>query len=274
MGSQTLPVRADTQTINENWFNVFRNALMQDQVPRNSSGVATDQAGSLGTSSLRFLNAYLMNQFLMTGSNYTKMLRASGGSDHDLTWPNALPGSTLPIQVSAAGILTFAQLPTGGIADLAVTQAKLAARATGSTVAAGGVATSSSSGTFTTTSTSAVDVTNLSVTITTTGRPVRIQLISSAEAATSVVGVTNGSGSSAAEGRFLLYRDAVLISRDGLRIQIGSGGTSPTIQVPPANFSCVDIVSAGTYTYKLQALTTTTNDTITVRNVILSAFET
>ncbi len=126
MGSGTLTTRANLQTIDETWFNQFRNAFNQDLVPRNSSGVATDQGGSLGTSSLRFLNAYLLNMYLMDTSHYIKHIAPSGlANDYIVQWPGALPGSTVPLQITTGGILTFAQLPAGGIASDAVITAKI-----------------------------------------------------------------------------------------------------------------------------------------------------
>jgi hypothetical protein len=140
MGSSTLIQRADAQTIDASWFNNLRSAFLQDVVSRNSSGIATDQAGSLGTSALRFLNAYLMNLFLMDGSHYISQKAPSGlANDFTMTWPGALPGAgtTRPLQINDSGIITFAQLPTQGIADDAVTFDKLFNR----TVTTGGSAT-------------------------------------------------------------------------------------------------------------------------------------
>ncbi len=167
----TLSLRANGSTIDASWWNTIRSALMVDQYPRNSSGVATDQGGSLGSSSSRWVNAYLINLFLYNsaGTYYQKHLLASGGAaDQTLTWPNALPVSTLPMQISASGIITFAQIPTGGIADGAVTPAKLGVR---------NEQLSSSSANFSGSSLSYADVTSMINTITTTGRTVENALI-------------------------------------------------------------------------------------------------
>ena len=63
MGENTLATRSNT-TITADWFNDIKTALDVDHVPRNASGVATDQAGSLGTSALTWLNAYVQNLFV------------------------------------------------------------------------------------------------------------------------------------------------------------------------------------------------------------------
>ena len=57
MGIDTLPSRADATTIVATWFNVLRSALNGDLVPRASTGVATANAGSLGTVTYPFLRA-------------------------------------------------------------------------------------------------------------------------------------------------------------------------------------------------------------------------
>ncbi len=57
MGIDTIPVRADATTILATWWNVLRSVLSGDLVPRNASGVATANAGSLGTATYPFLSA-------------------------------------------------------------------------------------------------------------------------------------------------------------------------------------------------------------------------
>jgi hypothetical protein len=248
MGNGTLIARSDGQDIDQNWFNQFRSALNQDLYPRNSSGVVTDQGGSLGTSSERWLNAYLLNHYIMNGSNFSKFVRASGGSDHTLTWPNALPASTLPLQISAAGIITFAQLPTGGIADAAVTPAKMAAL---------GQQVSSSCGSFTTTSNTFVDVTNLSVTITSTGRPIRVFLQGNGSDVSFISAFKASVTGQAAE--FQLLRGATVIQVAHLESQQAGLG-SLYLAVPSGCVSVLDVVAAGTYTYKVQARHVTSGD--------------
>lgn len=85
--------------------------------------------------------------------------------------------------VWASYIIPSGSITTVKIAAQAVTQAKLAPRAevtpspSMTPSAAGSVAVSSSSGTFSTTSASLVIVTNLQVGLTTTGRPVVVELM-------------------------------------------------------------------------------------------------
>jgi hypothetical protein len=48
MGDNTIPTRSDANVITADWFNVFRNALLIDFLPRNASGVVEASAGRLG----------------------------------------------------------------------------------------------------------------------------------------------------------------------------------------------------------------------------------
>lgn len=110
---------------------------------------------------------------------------------------------------------------------------------------------SSSSGSFTTTSATFVDVTNLSVSVIASGRPVMLKIIPDVSAAPSFVGALTGTGTSAT-GTFQFLRDAVSLGEMQLSYLVASS-TSPNINVPPSVLSTVDVTSAGTFTYKLQA---------------------
>lgn len=234
MGSDTLLGRTNGQTIDQTWFNTVRSALNLDFIPRASTGIVTDQAGSLGSSTLRWTNAYLMSQYLMNGSRYSRFLRASGGSDHTLTWPNALPGTgeTRPLQVNDSGIITFAPIPTEGIADSAVTRQKI------EDINYFGTA---SSGNFTTTSTSLTDVTNLSVSITTTGRPIQLVLLGFVGTTSRVQVQATGT----AIGFISFVRDANVLQEAELQAET-------ELFIPPGTVNHIDLIGAGTYTYKVQ----------------------
>jgi hypothetical protein len=130
--------------------------------------------------------------------------------------------------VTTAKILD-SNVTTAKIADGSITQAKRAAL---------NYQISSSSGTFTTTSPSFTDVTNLSVTITTTGRPVYLGVMSDGDSTS---------------------RGAILRGICSLRIMRGASDiaymqTWPTSSIPltTSMVSHLDVPSAGTYTYKIQ----------------------
>lgn len=159
---------------------------------------------------------------------------------------------------------------TAKLANGAVTQAKLAARATGTSVAAGGVAISASSGPFDTTSATYVAVTNLSVTITTTGRPVMVMLVPDpALVNTSSIGIIR-SGSSA-QGSFQISRGGSPIAQVDLSNDNGSGSIASN-RIPPGAMRTLDVIAAGTYTYTVEALAGS-GSTAQVRHCDLVAYE-
>jgi hypothetical protein len=127
-----------------------------------------------------------------------------------------------------------ANVTTAKLADGAVTQAKRESL---------NLQISSSSGLATVVGTSEADVTNLSVSITTTGRPVRVELIPG--------GANNGQasilGGPATTGRMslVLYRGATVI---GTWQVVGYGSS----QISSTWIGTVDQPSAGTYTYKIR----------------------
>lgn len=188
-------------------------------------------------------------------SNYTLTLPAiPGASGNFLTIDTsgnigssvAVDNSTL--EVSSNNV----QIKSQGI-----TQGLLATRSTGTSVSAGGVAISTSSGGFSTSSSSLVDVTNLSVSITTTGRPVMVCLVAEGTSF-SFIFVT-------ATGYIALIRDVTQIA--GMAI----GSSSSAVTIPPVGALTVDPVAAGTYTYKIQAKVS--SGTILVTGCKLIAYE-
>lgn len=148
------------------------------------------------------------------------------------------------------GKINDAAVTTAKINDGAVTQAKRAAL---------GQQISATSGAgFTTGSTSLTDVTNLSVSITTTGRPVLL--------------LVQPDGGSAVPA-FCTTSNSVLMSvafvRDATTIAV-LGQQSVNTFAPPIY---VDVPSAGTYTYKVQIKTASGATPAAATNVKLVAFE-
>lgn len=150
-------------------------------------------------------------------------------------------------------------------------------RPLGTSVGAGGIATSSSSGSFTTSSTTAVAVTNLSVTIVTSGRPVKLTLvpIGTSVGTPSVIGVlTSGSG---AQPRCFIdfLRSATLVQE----VQIGGNTNAGTLVVlsPPSAASATDLSvsgAPGTYTYSVSAYVNSgASATALITNCALEAYE-
>lgn len=168
------------------------------------------------------------------------------------------------IEISADSLrVKDSGIGTAKIADAAVTPAKKAAL---------GQQISSSSGAYTTTSTSFTDVTNLTFSITVTGRPVMVALIPDGDTVNvSCIGVTN-SGSTAAGGQVKIRRGSTTLGLYLLR-NLGSN-TTRALQLPPSSFFLVDTgASAGTQSYAVSVLAASGTDTVNVSYVKLIAYE-
>lgn len=173
------------------------------------------------------------------GQSMTSIGANAIGSAMTSTGANAVANS-----ITSTGTSSIVATATSANANTLVAKVT---RATGTTVSAGGIAISNSSGSFTTASSSAVDVTNLSVTITTSGRPVCVRLIG--DSISSYIEVS-GSGTNG-NGFISIVRDASTLSNIQLLNGVGAGATQ--LRVPPGCIEHIDAVAAGTYTYKIQA---------------------
>lgn len=157
-------------------------------------------------------------------------------------------GSINTVNVPAANSVTTAK-----VADGAITYAKLAARSGFNNPAGiGEIARSASSGSFFHQNTTAVDVTNLSVTITTKGGPVELMLVDDESLSNS--GVTVQCSSSGFPNAWInFYRGATQLTHT----QLGTTANSYPVSyfLPASAFKHVDTPAAGTYTYKVTTST-------------------
>lgn len=153
--------------------------------------------------------------------------------------------------------------------DGAITTSKIASAAITNTIMPSvGQQISSSSSSFSTSSTSYVDVTNLSVSITTTGRPVMIALVpDSIDAARVAISAATGT----ADGQIAFDRGGTNISVFNINAVDAAGSTSQ-ISIPASACKYVDTPSSGTYTYKCRAKLDT-GDFVLVYNCKLIAYE-
>lgn len=154
-----------------------------------------------------------------------------------------------------------ASVTNGKIADNAVTEAKIAdssvtvnklgaGSVTKTKLASLGQQISASSGSFTNTTSTPQDVTNLSCTITTTGRPVRIVLIPDGSTFYNKI-------YSEGYGYLNCLRGATSLGQFNIR-----GPASPDLTLLPSTaFEWIDTPAAGTYTYKIQAYRDTLSGT-------------
>lgn len=172
---------------------------------------------------------------------------------------SAADGSTLEV-ASGSMRLKDSGVDTSKVADGAITQAKRAALP---------YALSSSCGAVTVVSDA--NITNLSVTLTTTGRPVRLELVSDG-------GPTGAGfyGQYASAANALMYD--VLFKRDGSTVaQLGyavSDYTSGLITAiaTPSMFGHTDIPAAGSHTYTV-AVHIISADTVNANRIKLLAYE-
>ncbi len=143
------------------------------------------------------------------------------------------------------------------VKDLGISTGKLAANAvTRPKMESVGQQISSSCGTFTHSTTTPTDVTNLTVTITTSGRPVHLQLIPEGISVDSLLEATGA-------GSLYILKDGTIIGRNPL---------DNGVQIPVSSVSFFDTPAAGTYVYKIQIVAQAS--TISrVKNAKLVAYE-
>jgi hypothetical protein len=119
-------------------------------------------------------------------------------------------------------------------------------------LAAVGQQISSSSGSITTTSAAYVDATNLTISITTTGRPVFVGLISDGSGTSGSIRATHNSNITLMKAEFAILKDSTIVGSYSLENLNTASGAFDTITVPSSCVWFIDTPIAGTYTYKLQ----------------------
>jgi hypothetical protein len=269
VSADTIPARSNGQTINETWFNLIRSVLGVDLVPRNASGVATAVAGSLGSATYPWLKVFL-----------------------------GLAASGLSIEESSGSII----FKVGGVTKFRVSSSGIDR----SYLAPLGQQVSSSCGNFSVSNTNYTDITNLSVGLTTTGRPVVLALVSDGSAGGSLLKVASTTTNNQISATMRFYETTTATElADGVIGKLHSGtavlsmnsytpaGTTsgvplvgtpavltgivglnaPTLEASyPPNFEHKYIPAAGTYTYKVQVKTFAAT-TFTAKALKLIAFE-
>lgn len=244
MSSETIPERFPEQTIEAAHPNLLQSVFGVGFVPRAISGIATTLAGSLGTSSLRWLGALANATILYTGNFFTSLARAASGSDYTLTLPNALPASKKYVIVNSTGTISFENTTPQQSSDIVVV----------------------------TDSDGAEDVVD-SVTLDTNGRPVLLGLMPQATHIASqnvVSGDTTGGDDISVELRF--YRNSVLIG--SAKWESNNLGTNPSILHAISPFWHLDVDSPiGNTTYQLRVVGPGSSKTGTVRFCRFFAYE-
>jgi len=179
------------------------------------------------------------------------LIPAAGLASNSVTTVKIADANVTTDKIADANVTTAkildANVTTSKIADAAITQAKRASL---------GQQISSSSGTYSTTSTSVVAVTNLTLSITTTGRPVMLMLISDVGVSSFVISYLGST--------FYFYRGSTELSQNSM--------DATDLMLPAGCFAFVDIVAAGTYTYTFRGRCSI-GGSIGIRNCRLVAFE-
>lgn len=183
--------------------------------------------------------ATLINSTKLDNTN----IQTGGISAANLAADSVTTIKILDANVTAAKLASDS-VTTAKILAANVTQAKLAARATGTTVAAGGVAVGTDSGVV---NTNAAPVLLSSCTITTTGRPVWLMLQGS-PTSTTYLGAATG-GDNAISFTVYFKRGATTLTINDCRLGTASSG-AVSLRLPPSAFQFLDLVAAGTYTYE------------------------
>jgi hypothetical protein len=239
--------------------NQYFTALNQDFVPRNSSGIATDLGGNLGQSTLRWSTAYA--NILQIGANADNLT-----IDDNSTQMRFKVGGVDVFDLNGSGIANAGIISTANLAANAVTRPKLVAV---------GAQTSSScgNGTYTNATTSYTAVTSLNVTITTTGRPVILMMVSDGTGNQGAF-ICSSSSSAPTDGCFIqIQRGVTDIADDLFNIGEASASTTMIHSVPPGAFNHIDSVSAGTYTYTVYGKAQNASNSLACDNVRLVAYE-
>lgn len=226
-----------TGVVDASELNQFRSALNSTFMPRNSSGVVADLAASLGSSTYRFDSSHIQKIFLGTASQNVFI----DGSGADLRF---YVSNTKEASVTTNGV------EGSYLKDGSVTQGGL----NNGNYSFGSL----DSGPFNTTSTTYTQVTNLSATITTTGRPVIAE-----------IGASSGDTCNIQFGGNLQFDLA--FKMDGTIYSEATMFHGNVLVYPCGGFYAFNVPSAGLHTFTVWVKTNTSN--ISVYNAVLNVWE-
>lgn len=200
-----------------------------------------------------------------------------GDSDYPTTYSTSLNLVDVHDHTAGKGV----QIPTGGIVNLAVDSTKLAANSvvtskildanvTRAKMVAVGQQVSVSCGIFSTSSMAGVDVTNLAVSITSTGRPIVLELIG-VDASASLISLSKLAASASCD--IVIQRDATTNVFTYSPTLTATGATSISFPISPRAIGHLDVIGAGTYAYKVRVAVPDGATTLTFNNIRLVARE-
>lgn len=237
----------------------------------NTNPIILDSSGEavvwLGSSPYKFV---LKDALDITQWTVDDIVNVADIADGSITTSKIADSAVTLPKIATDSISTTAivdgNVTTAKIADGAITQAKRAAL---------GQQLSSSSGSyFYTGSTGTQDVTNLSVTITTTGRPVYVGIIHDGSGGPHSISFTSATANLSAIGFIYIKRDATtLVSTTVGVTATADGSTSSVFNFFPTNVFTFDVPAAGTYTYKISAGLSLATSTMSFAKLKLFAYE-
>lgn len=199
------------------------------------------QSAALTAANMDFGSAVLRNG---TASSFGLTLSPpSLASNYTITLP-ALPGASSFMQIDASGNISNSIAVANGIMR-------------NNLAAVGQQVSANSNGWSSTGSLSYEFVGSLSVTITTTGRPVNLGLFSGVLGGIASINVTGSSAANLANFRLSLNRSGTTIGEQRFEIGCTPGVTAGNNNVQkfmPSIYKHLDVVGAGTYTYQVQVV--------------------
>ena len=227
----------------------------------------TDQAGGTANANPVILDSRGEADVWLDDANYKFSLY---DADDNLIWTvdniasfadDSITTSKIADDNVTTAKIADSNVTTAKINDLAVTTAKIAdANVTYEKLEDSNIGITSSCSTQTNLLASGeVDMTNLSQSLTTHGRPVLLMLISDGSGNASHINTFNLSGTSASV-ELVFYRGSTEIGRHQLGI-VATGASAAYVQAPFSCISHVDQPSAGMYTYKVAFDTTAGSST-------------
>ena len=231
----------------------------------NGTASASFVSGSLAvkSSSSSYANVDLQSVVLSNPGNTSNQLTLAAptlSGNSQITLPN-VPSQVEFLTIDSSGNVGATTPFANGIAR--------------TNLASVGQQISASSGDYFGSPSSYTQVPNLSVTITTTGRPVMIMLQPDSTNTGAAIQLAPISGSvTDLLGEFQFKRNTTAVSTSILYTQ-GASSANLGISVPPGNLNFLDTPSAGTYTYALYCQTGSGFGaaTIYVSNCVLVAYE-
>jgi hypothetical protein len=245
------------------------NFIMPASLPSTTATwlLSTDSSGQISTK---------------TWLNGATITFASVGSPLIVT-PNSLSDAQIiPQGITAAsinnGTITSTQIASStilgsNIVPQTLTQGLRATMSVGSSVGAGGFAISSTCGSYTTTSTAQTAITNLSISITTTGRPVRVELQDDQSNNSGGSGLSvSQSSSNSFTAQVSVFRNSGQITQINMGLQ-GLNSSNAGFEIPGSSISHTDLVPAGNYTYTIKVQVSQSSVTFGCTRLVLVAYE-